>query len=254
MSAFLSPVGGAGWQFFNNQGVIAAGGFITTYLAGTTTPYPTWTDATQGVQNSNPITLNSYGRPPNEIWLQNGIAYKFVLTDSQGNALTPGTYDNVQGINVSSLSQSEWVSNALTPTYVSASSFTIPGNQTGIFNSNRRIQYFLGSGTFYGYVNSSSYNAGTMLTTVSMTADTTSLDNTLTGVNYALLNSVNPSVPQQYLQQGQALNGTVIGNLTPAAGTFTTLTSSNVVITGGTISGIAGFSVPDYLYINQGIS
>ena len=36
---------------------------------------------------------------------------------------------------------------------------------------------------------------------------------------------------------GGTINGTTIGNLTPAVGTFTTLTSSNAAITGGTING-----------------
>jgi hypothetical protein len=254
MSAFLSPIGGAAAQFFNNQGVIAAGGFIYTYLAGTTTPYPTWTDSGQGVPCGNPIVLNSYGRPTTEIWLQSGIAYKFVLTDSLGNPLTPGTYDNIVGINVSSLSQSEWVSSALTPTYVSTNAFTLPGNQTSVYDSNRRVQFFTSSGAFYGYVSGSTYNATTMLTTISVVPDSGVLDNTVTSVNYALLNGQNTSVPEQYLQQGVPINNTVVGNITPVAGTFTTLTSNNVVITGGTISGIAGFSVPDFLYLNQGIS
>ena len=37
MSVTLSLFAGAGWQFFDNNGVPLAGGLIYTYAAGTTT-------------------------------------------------------------------------------------------------------------------------------------------------------------------------------------------------------------------------
>ena len=46
MSVSLSPLGGAGWQFFNDNGIPLAGGLIYTYLAGTTTPAATYTSST----------------------------------------------------------------------------------------------------------------------------------------------------------------------------------------------------------------
>jgi hypothetical protein len=251
MTAYLSPIGGAGAQFFNNQGVVLSGGKIYTYMAGSTTLLATWTDYLQNTQNSNPIILNSAGRPPNEIWLGAGTNnYKFVISDS--NDVVLGTFDNIQGISSAAISASEWANSGLTITYVSSTQFSVSGDQRSLFPVNRRLQYFLGSGTFYGYVSSVSYN-GTSTTTVTISPDTTSLDSSVTSVYYAILNSVNTSVPQQYIQQGQAINGSVIGNITPAAGTFTTLTSGNVNITGGTITGIAGFSVPDFLFKAQGV-
>lgn len=56
---------------------------LYTYLAGTTTPTPTYTDASLGViggPNSNPIVLNSAGQA--NIWLNPAIGYKFVYTTS----------------------------------------------------------------------------------------------------------------------------------------------------------------------------
>ena len=79
MSINLSPLGGAGWQFFDNNGVPLSGGLLYTYLAGTTTPVATYTSASGSIANSNPIVLDSSGRPPNEIWLIGGTSYKFVL-------------------------------------------------------------------------------------------------------------------------------------------------------------------------------
>jgi hypothetical protein len=58
MAVNLSPFGGAGWQFFNNNGVPLAGGKIYTYAAGTTTPQATYTTNSGVTPHSNPIILN----------------------------------------------------------------------------------------------------------------------------------------------------------------------------------------------------
>lgn len=98
MAVNLSPFAGAGAQFFNNDGVPLAGGKIYTYLAGTNTPSTTYTTSTGDIQHSNPIVLDSAGRvPTGEIWLTNGIKYKFILKDS--NEALIATYDNISGIN-----------------------------------------------------------------------------------------------------------------------------------------------------------
>ena len=248
MTAFLSPVGGAGAQFFDNQGVVLAGGKLNTYVAGTTTPTPTWTDYQQMVLNANPIILNSAGRPPNEIWLADGARYKFVLTDANDNIL--GTWDNITGIGASAtLAESEWVTSGLAVTYVGPSQFSVGGDQTSIFQINRRVQYVNSTGTYYGYISNSEYD-GFTTTLVTIVPDSTSLDSGLSAVNYSVLNSVNVSVPQQYVKQGDTFT-TPLLNATTA--NITNMNSSNVAITGGTISGIAGFSTPDFLIQAQGV-
>ena len=97
MAVNLSPLAGAGWQFFNNDGVPLAGGFVYTYAAGTTTPQTTYTTSIGNIANANPIVLDAAGRTANEVWLTEGIVYKFVLRDSTGGLI--GTYDNLTGIN-----------------------------------------------------------------------------------------------------------------------------------------------------------
>jgi hypothetical protein len=98
MAVNLSPLGGVAAQFFNNDGVPLAGGLIYTYLAGTNTPAATYTTNAGNVAHSNPIILDSAGRVPGgEIWLLNGVSYKFVLKDSAATLI--GTYDNINGIN-----------------------------------------------------------------------------------------------------------------------------------------------------------
>ena len=95
MSVFLSPIGGAGWQFFDNDGSVLSGGKIYTYSAGTTTPKATYTTSAGNIAHSNPIILNSAGRvPTGEIWLTAG-AYKFVLNTSTDVLIA--TYDNILG-------------------------------------------------------------------------------------------------------------------------------------------------------------
>lgn len=92
----LSPIGGAGWQFFDNNGVPLAGGKIYTYAAGTTTPQTTWTTPAGTTANANPIILDSAGRPPQEIWLNVAYSYKFSVETSTGILIR--TYDNIPGL------------------------------------------------------------------------------------------------------------------------------------------------------------
>lgn len=98
MAVNLSPVFGVAGQLFDDNGNPLAGGKIYTYLAGTTTPAPTYTSASGTIAHTNPIVLDGAGRVPSgEIWLTDGILYKFVVEDAASNLI--GTYDNLAGIN-----------------------------------------------------------------------------------------------------------------------------------------------------------
>lgn len=94
-SVLLSPVGN-GQQFFDNNGVPLSGGLIYTYQAGSSTPLTTYTTNNGTIPNTNPIILDAAGRTPNEIWLQTGYSYKFVLQTSTG--VTLQTLDNLYPI------------------------------------------------------------------------------------------------------------------------------------------------------------
>ena len=99
MTVYLSPVGGAAAQFFDNNGVPLAGGKLYTYVAGTTTPQATYTSSSGVTFHSNPIILDSAGRVPSggEIWLTNDALYKFILKTSTDVLLA--TWNNIPGIN-----------------------------------------------------------------------------------------------------------------------------------------------------------
>ena len=101
MAVFLSPVGGVAAQFFTNTGAVLTGGKLYTYAAGTTTPAVTFTNSGGGTYHTNPIVLDAAGRVSGsgEIWLADGVSYKFVLKDS--NDVLIATYDNIVGINAS---------------------------------------------------------------------------------------------------------------------------------------------------------
>jgi len=94
MSVSLSLLAGAGWQFFDDNGVPLNGGLLYTYAAGTTTPLATYTSSNGVTANSNPIVLDSAGRVPYQVWLTNGSDYKFILQTSTG--VTVWTEDDVE--------------------------------------------------------------------------------------------------------------------------------------------------------------
>ncbi len=77
-------------QFFDANGYPLAGGLLYTYAAGTSSPLATYQSA-GGAANTNPIVLSPSGFA--NIWLQPGVAYKFVATDTLG--VTLWTVDGV---------------------------------------------------------------------------------------------------------------------------------------------------------------
>ena len=98
MAVFLSPIGGAGWQFFDNNGNVLTGGKLYTYAAGTTTPLASYTTSAGNTAHTNPIILDAAGRVPGgEIWLSSA-RYKFALYTSVNVLIA--TYDNLTGAGV----------------------------------------------------------------------------------------------------------------------------------------------------------
>lgn len=70
-------------QYFDNDGNPLAGGKIHSYAGGTVTPATLYTDSTGGTPHSNPVILDSAGRPPGDgLWFVKGVAYKLVITDA----------------------------------------------------------------------------------------------------------------------------------------------------------------------------
>lgn len=93
MTAQLSPV--PVFKAFGNDGEPLAGGLLYAYIAGTTTPQNTYTDSTEATPNLNPAVLNARGECA--LWLDPGLFYKFLLTDSLGNTIPGWPVDNIPG-------------------------------------------------------------------------------------------------------------------------------------------------------------
>lgn len=189
MSYFLSPIGND--QQCDANGNPLIGGKIYTYAAGSSTASATYTDSTSGTQQANPIILNSLGLPASAIWMNAGTSLKFVIKDSADVLIR--TIDNVSGINDISAAASEWTESGLVPTYVSATSFTVPGDQTSILQVNRRVRTRNTSGYAYSRISVSSYSSPT--TTVTLVNDSTTLDAGLSLVAYSFLSPSPNSVP-----------------------------------------------------------
>lgn len=175
-----------------------SGGKLFVYLAGSTTKASTFNSSTGAVANANPLVLDSAGRLQSEVWGTTGIALKLVLTTSTDTD-PPGspiwTEDNVTVLNDASPSNitGEWVASGLTPTYISANSFSVTGDQTLILPIGRRLQIVDAGGTKYASITNSVFGA---VTTVTVLVDGGgSLSNPVSSVAYGILNSANPSTP-----------------------------------------------------------
>jgi hypothetical protein len=69
------------YQFFDNNGDPLAGGLLYTYLVGTSTDQPTYSDHALATEHANPIVLDSAGRAT--IFFDS-VRYKLVLKDADG--------------------------------------------------------------------------------------------------------------------------------------------------------------------------
>lgn len=81
------------YQFRNDAGVPLVGGTLSSFLAGTTTPVETYSNAALTSSNGTVITLDARGECT--LWLDLDLTYKFVLKDALG--VTLWTEDNVRG-------------------------------------------------------------------------------------------------------------------------------------------------------------
>lgn len=70
-------------QLADANGMPYAGGTITYYIPGTTTPKATWSESTGTALNSNPVVLDSAGRA---IVFGDGL-YRMVVEDAAGNLI-----------------------------------------------------------------------------------------------------------------------------------------------------------------------
>ncbi len=193
MAVTLSPIGNDA-PFVDSNGDPLSGGKLYTYTAGSSTAQTTYTTSAGNVANANPVVLGSTGYPTSggnvvAIWLTAGVSYKFVLENAAGTVLW--TRDNISGINDTTVTIDQWVSGPA-PTYISATSFSLSGDQTSTFTVGRRLKTTNSGGTIYSTITASAYGA---LTTITVVNDSGTLDSGLSAVSYGLLSATNQSIP-----------------------------------------------------------
>jgi len=191
MAVYLSPI--ANDQQYDSNGSPLVGGYWNAFLAGTSTPVTTYTSNTGGTSQPTNIVLNSAGRPANPIWLTGGQPVKLQLFSASAVLLL--TIDNVSGLNdpAGVTTQDQWVLYGATATFVSATSFSVVGDQTGTFQVGRRLKSTNTGGTIYSTIATSVFGA---VTTVTVTNDSGVLDSGLSAMSYGLLSVTNPSIPK----------------------------------------------------------
>lgn len=190
-NAYLSPI--LQDAQFSDDGIFLAGGLIWFYEAGTSTPAIAYTSPTASVAWTNPIVLDARGETGGEIWLLSGQSYKIILESPPEYGSVHGTvlstFDNISGVNDpqgSTTTNANWVVYSGAPTYISATSFSLAGDQRSTFVFGRRVKVTKSSGLCYGTVISSTYGAGA--TTITISPDYgNSLNSSISIVSYGFI-------------------------------------------------------------------
>lgn len=211
MAVNLSPIGNT--QFVYDDGSPADGSLLWTYIAGSTTPLTTFTSSDGLIAQTNPIVLNSLGFPTiGEVFLTEGLIYDFVWEDKPIFPATHGavlkTFEGISGINDNATTTSQWISSGLTPTYISATSFSLPGDQTNEFHKGRMMQLLTTAGTVYGKIINSVFTTLTTVTLYMLNGDV--LDSGLSTANLSFLRADDQALPNPI----ELLRSTVVGNAT----------------------------------------
>jgi hypothetical protein len=198
-AVLLSPVFNNDHSVSDANGDPRSGAHLHTYLAGTSTPVTTYKESTGSTAHTNPIILDANGLPPAPIWLPSGVSqsYKFVLapsTDTTPPVSALLTIDNVVAINDASVAAAttEWTVSGMTPTYISATSFSVATDQTTILHVGRRLKITVTAGTVYATIIRSVY---TSLTTVTVLTDSGSVDSGISAFSYGIASADNTSLP-----------------------------------------------------------
>lgn len=223
-------------QFEDANGNPYVGGKLFTYAAGSSTKQSTFTDSTGLTANANPIILDSAGRTPSGLWLTAGLNYKFVLalsTDTDPPSSPIFTEDVVSGVNDTTTTVSQWTASSATPTYISATQFTLVGDKTADFHVGRRLKFTVTAGTVYGIITVTAY---TTLTTITVVMDSGALDSGLSAVELSILTSTGHSFPKLTTAALTALGIASVLAAWPVGSVFigVVATNPNTLLGGGT--------------------
>lgn len=235
MAVLCSPFGPRP-QFELSSGVPAVGNKLFFYVGGSVnTKQTTYTSSTGLVPNTNPVILDSLGMPTTtELWFTAGQLYKVVYapsTDTDPPTSPIWTIDNLSGINDVSASFDEWKAGPA-PTFVSATSFTLVGDQTQTFTKSRRLKTTNSGGTIYSTITNSVFG---VVTTVTVANDSGVLDSGLSAVSYSLISAINPSIDADMVnRKGTAVVSAATTDIWSIAGDFVHVTGTTGITSLGT--------------------
>jgi hypothetical protein len=142
-------------RFYDDNNNPLVGGKIYVYLAGTTTPTPTYQDVAGTTPNSNPVILDSRGEAL--VYLATNISYKFVLKTSA--EVTIRTVDNI-----TTIAQPSVAGNSL------ISAVDVPAQREILGIGNFANRNYIINGDFSVWQRATGFNLGTIGTYV-YTAD-----------------------------------------------------------------------------------
>ena len=210
-------------HFLDAQGNPANGAKLFVYTAGSSTKATTYTESDGAVANSNPIVLDSRGEMPNGCYVASGT-YKTVLapaTDTDPPAAPYRTRDNLSPVNDTSTTVDQFAASGLTPTFVSATQFTLAGDQRTEFHVGRRLKTSNSGGTGYHTITGSSFSSSTTVTVVN---DSVVLDSGLASVSLSILRADSQSaIPGVTVDEDDwTFSGTVTVGGNAVASTVTT--------------------------------
>lgn len=192
-----NPVTNPRFKAWLSSGLPNAGGFLETFAAGTSTPQAVYTNPQLTVAAANPVQLDANGEA---LIYGSALQYKLVCLDANlvqlwsADFISIGTGSSGSGGGSGGTAGGEWVLSPLTPTFISATSFSVTSDQTGVFEVGRRIQSANTAGIVYSTVQSAVFGS---VTTVTVKNTSGVLDSGLSLVYYSLLDAVNQSIPVQ---------------------------------------------------------
>ena len=179
----------APFQIEDLNGLPVSGGYLESYGPnGSATPKALYSDKAGTVSVGVSHTLNSLGMFTDGVLYGSGDYY-FRLFDADSVLIDDWEY--IEGEGSGNNAATEWVA-SVNPTYISATSFSVPGDLTSEFHVNRRVKTDNTGGTVYGTITASAY---TSLTTVTVVNDSGVLDSGLSAVDLGFLRADNQSFP-----------------------------------------------------------
>lgn len=208
-------------QLFDDDGTPLNGGKIYFFEPGTSTPKDTYTDQGGGTPNAHPVVLDARGEA--DVFL-NG---NYDVTVDRSDDTQVYTQDDVSMQPSTTTVLSEWWAKGDTPTYVSTTSFTVPGDETADYQVGRRVKCTVTAGTVYGKITAVAY---TSLTTITVELNSGSLDSGLSVVDLGILSATNSSIPKikiEVIDGTEADHVASIGQLQSGAPFYAAITGTD---------------------------